>query len=126
MCDYSLEHYAGRPAQESEIYVTTRFPSGSIGFASPGDCMTAVCVAHGSKMTLENLPPELQKEFGVGPIETVDFVRLEGDLHHDGLRFANGRTVFLFRLGAGVLGNLTGEPERVAEPAQALLVEPAE
>ena len=34
MCDYSLEMYGSRPAREGEIYVTTRFPSGSIGFAS--------------------------------------------------------------------------------------------
>ena len=37
MCDYSLEMYGSRPAREGEIYVTTRFPSGSIGFASAGD-----------------------------------------------------------------------------------------
>jgi hypothetical protein len=42
MCDYSLEMYGSRPAREGEIYVTTRFPSGSIGFASAGDPRTAV------------------------------------------------------------------------------------
>jgi hypothetical protein len=46
MCDYSLEMYASRPARESELYVTTKFPSGSIGLASPGDCTTAVCVQY--------------------------------------------------------------------------------
>src|SRR5260370_16388430 len=44
MCDYSLEMYGSRPAREGELYVTTRFPSGSIGFASPGDPRTAVCM----------------------------------------------------------------------------------
>jgi len=39
MCDYSLEMYASRPARASEKYVTTRFPSGSIGLASPGDAL---------------------------------------------------------------------------------------
>jgi hypothetical protein len=37
MCDYSLEMYASRPAREGEIYVITRFPSGSVGLASAGD-----------------------------------------------------------------------------------------
>jgi hypothetical protein len=31
MCDYSFEMYASRPAREFELYVTTRFPTGSIG-----------------------------------------------------------------------------------------------
>jgi hypothetical protein len=43
MCDCSLEMYASRPAREFEKYVTTRFPSGSIGVAASSDCRTAVC-----------------------------------------------------------------------------------
>jgi hypothetical protein len=135
MCDYSLELYATRPAQENEIYVTTRFPSGSIGFAAPGDCTTAVCVSYGTKMTLENLPTELQQELGVGPMEGVTFARVDG-LHHDGVRFSNGRTVLLHRLGVGVLGSLTSDHIAVTEkkPSEAapakvetrIPVEPAE
>jgi hypothetical protein len=140
MCDYSLELYATRPAQESEIYVTTRFPSGSIGFAAPGDCTTAVCVSYGTKLTLENLPAEVQQELDVGPMEGVVFARVDG-LHHDGVRFANGRTVLLHRLGVGVLGSLVSDKladsekktaeQKIAEAAQArqeprIPVEPAE
>jgi hypothetical protein len=44
MCDYSLEMYGSRPAREGELYVITRFPSGSIGFISAGDPRTAVCL----------------------------------------------------------------------------------
>ena len=43
MCDYSLEVYGSRPAREGERYVTTRFPSGSIGLASVANTATAVC-----------------------------------------------------------------------------------
>ena len=50
MCDYSLEMYGSRPAREGEIYVTTRFPSGSIGFASAGDPRTAVCMQCDTKV----------------------------------------------------------------------------
>jgi hypothetical protein len=52
MCDYSLEMYGSRPAREGEIYVTTRFPSGSIGFASAGDPRTAVCMQCDTKVML--------------------------------------------------------------------------
>ena len=55
MCDYSLEMYASRPARESEKYVTTRFPSGSIGLAAPGDCTTAVCVQYDTHLKLEGI-----------------------------------------------------------------------
>ena len=65
MCDYSLEMYASRPAQESEKYVTIRFPSGSIGLAVPGDCKTAVCVQYDTPLTLENVRDDLQVRFGV-------------------------------------------------------------
>jgi hypothetical protein len=55
MCDYSLEMYASRPARASEKYVTTRFPSGSIGLASPGDCTTAICVQYDTHLKLEGI-----------------------------------------------------------------------
>src|SRR5574340_1748726 len=56
MCDYSLEMYGSRPAREGEIYVTTRFPSGSIGFASAGDPRTAVCMQCDTKVMLTEIP----------------------------------------------------------------------
>ena len=76
MCDYSLEMYASRPACESELYVTTKFPSGSIGLASPGDCTTAVCVQYDTPLKLEGISSELQRHLGVGPSESVVFERL--------------------------------------------------
>jgi hypothetical protein len=66
MCDYSLEMYGSRPAREGEIYVTTRFPSGSIGFASAGDPRTAVCMQCDTKVMLTDIPPALQTAFRVG------------------------------------------------------------
>src|ERR1700747_2952067 len=60
MCDYALEMYASRPARESEKYVTTRFSSGSIGLASPGDWTTAVCVQYDTRLKLEGIPSDLQ------------------------------------------------------------------
>ena len=66
MCDYSLEMYGSRPAREGEIYVTTRFPSGSIGFASAGDPRTAVCMQCDTKVMLTDIPPALQTALRVG------------------------------------------------------------
>ena len=77
MCDYSLEMYASRPARESEKYVTTRFPSGSIGLASPGDCTTAVCVQYDTNLKLEGISSDLQTRLGVKDEEQVIFARLE-------------------------------------------------
>ena len=108
MCDYSLEMYGSRPARESERYVTTRFPSGSIGLTSPGDCGTAVCVQYDTKLTLEGIPRDLQASLGVGPVAEATFVRLEHGAYRDGVRFANGKCVSLQQLNTGVGVTVTG------------------
>lgn len=108
MCDYSLEMYGSRPARESERYVTTRFPSGSIGLTSPGDCRTAVCVQYDTKLTLEGIPRDLQASLGVGPVAEVTFVRLDHGAYRDGIRFANGKCVSLQHLNTGVEVTVTG------------------
>ena len=102
MCDYSLEMYGSRPARESERYETTRFPSGSIGLASAGDCTTAVCVQYDTKLTLDKLPASLQASLGVGPSADVTFIRLDHGAYRDGVRFANGKEISLQQLNTGV------------------------
>lgn len=102
MCDYSLEFYRSRPARAGEEYTSHRFPSGSIGFVSPGDVETAVCMACDMKLRVENVPTYLQDAHGIGKDETVTFARLETGPHHDGVRFANGAEVTLQQLGPGV------------------------
>jgi hypothetical protein len=128
MCDYSLEMYASRPARESEKYVTTRFPSGSIGLAAPGDCSTAVCVLYDTKLNLENISSDLQTRLGVQAAERVVFARLEHGTYRDGVRFANGKEISLQLLGSGVGVTLvaarTAAPE--AAPQKEEIFEPAE
>ncbi len=102
MCDYSLEMYGSRPARESERYETTRFPSGSIGLASPGDCGTAVCVQYDTRLRLENIPVHLQTTLRIKASEEVTFVRLDHGAYRDGLRFSNGKCVSLQQLNTGV------------------------
>src|SRR5215470_8826779 len=104
MCDYSLEMYASRPAREFEKYVTTRFPSGSIGLASPGDCTTAVCIQYDTPLKLEGISSKLQEHLGVGPSESVVFERIRHGRYgqySDGVKFPNGKEISLQLLGSG-------------------------
>ncbi len=130
MCDFSLEMYASRPARESEKYVTTRFPSGSIGVAAPGDCSTAVCILYDTKLNLEGISRELQIGFGVREAEQVMFARLQHGAYRDGVRFGNGRELSLQLLGPGVRLSLVGAevaPKPTAPVAtRQRILEPAE
>ena len=102
MCDYSLEAFGSRPAHEFERYVTNRFPSGSVGLASPGDCNTAICVQYDTRLALEGLSKDLQASLQLGPVAEAWFIRLDHGPYRDGLRFDNGRKLSLQQLGAGV------------------------
>lgn len=112
MCDYSLEMYASRPARESEKYVTTRFPSGSIGLAVPGDCTTAVCVQYDTHLELDGISSDLQSRLGVGGEESVAFARLEHGAYRDGVKFGNGKEISLQLLGSGVTVKLAEVPAK--------------
>ncbi len=101
MCDYSLEAYRFRPAQEGEPYVTHRFTSSTVGFIAPGDATTAICMAYDTTLDLADIPEAVQTAFAVTAKEPVTFTRLDG-LFQDGVRFANGAKITLQRLGPGV------------------------
>ena len=107
MFDYSLEMYGSRPAREFERYETTRFPSGSIGLAAPGDCGTAVCVQYDTRLRLENIPAHLQAALHIGPSEDVVFMRLDHGAYRDGVRFSNGKEISLQQLNSGVSAVVT-------------------
>ena len=105
MCDYSLMAVPNRLAQEGEELVTHRFPTGSLGLASPDDLkratacaprvkkslwaalkdffdppqnepVCAVCIPPGARLHVDGLPARLQHEFGVGPAEDVTFTQI--------------------------------------------------
>jgi len=94
-----------RLAQEGEDLVTHRFPTGSLGLASPADLrritdspiparrslwctvkeffnppkaepVPAVCIAPGARLELQDIPVRLQHDLGVGPVETVTFSQI--------------------------------------------------
>jgi hypothetical protein len=102
MCDYSIEMYRSRPAQTGEKYVLTRFGSGSLGLASPGDCDTAVCVPYETRLLLEDVPERLRDKFGIDASAEVTFVPVEHGRYRDGVRFADGTEVSLQALTPGI------------------------
>lgn len=114
MCDYSLELYRSRPAQLGEKYVLTRFRRDSLGFASPGDCSTAVCIPYDARLRLEGISGRLQDELGVEPDEVVTFTRVDHGRYRDGVRFANGAETSLQRLNPGITAALTQSLARSA------------
>jgi hypothetical protein len=94
-----------RLAREGEELVSHRFPTGSLGLASPGDLrriadaptparrgfwqtvrdffnppktepVPAVCIPPGARLRLGDIPARLQHELNVGPVEEVTFTQL--------------------------------------------------
>ncbi len=105
MCDYSLMAVPNRLAQQGEDLVAHRFPTGSLGLASPGDLkrilepaptarrsfwctvkaffnplrtdpVPAVCIPPGARLRLQDIPVRLQHEFAVGAEEDVTFTQI--------------------------------------------------
>ena len=105
MCDYSLMAVPNRLAREGEDLVAHRFPTGSLGLASPADLkhatepprpaqktfwrriaeffdpprmepVPAVCIPPGARLRVEDISARLQQELGVGPVEEVTFTQI--------------------------------------------------
>lgn len=110
MCDYSLMAVPNRLAQEGEDLVAHRFPTGSLGLASPNDLrraanppapvrkgvwcvlkdffnppktepIPAVCIPPGARLQLQDIPARLQTDLGVGPAECVTFTQITASVN---------------------------------------------
>jgi hypothetical protein len=104
MCDYSLMAVPNRLAHEGEELVTHRFPTGSLGMASPADvraaitphqpgrqtvwqklraffdptaapAVCAVCLPPGAKLLICDIPQRQQLQWGVGEREEAVFTQ---------------------------------------------------
>ena len=106
MCDYSLHAVASRPAEASEVLVSTKFPGTyTRGFASASDPTTAVCLRPGTEIAFE------QNAFAEGTIfrknigaKLARFRQIDLDRpaqHHDALEFSNGTIVKVTDLVVG-------------------------
>jgi hypothetical protein len=105
MCDYSLMCIPNRLGKEGEDLVVHRFPTGSLGFASPLDLyhvanpeqaetrgfwetlksffsppgtadIPAICIPPGARLALSSIPKRLQMDLGVAAEEEVLFTQL--------------------------------------------------
>ena len=111
MCDYSLESYLSRPAEEGEKLTLERFPSGSMGFTTGPACDLAVCVPTDTHMLLQGIGETVREACGVGAVEEVVMTRLEGGPYKDAVRFSNGTEILLQRLDRGLTAVIVGFPE---------------
>jgi len=109
MCDYSLHQQRNRLALGGETLVVYRFPSSTLGLASPaelqaiadekanrrrprvwlaivdffsapiGDKVTAVCVPPGAQLRLRDIPARLRQNLNVQDEEEVVFTQLSAE-----------------------------------------------
>ena len=131
MCDYSLMAIPNRLAKEGEDLITYRFPTGTVGFASPKDlCMldppnrrsqgfwsavknffeprkanaiSAVCIPPGARLMLQDIRRRHRRDLEIGPAEEVTFTQLTAAeyTYRDAIRFKNGQELLLQELREG-------------------------
>jgi hypothetical protein len=107
MCDYSLEHFASRPAKVGDKLVTTCFPrSLTVGFCALGEPNVAVCLQPGTELVFEReieLPSRFWRVRRLGA-SMARFRRInEGcrTMHHDAIELPGGQVVLLTALREG-------------------------
>jgi len=140
MCDYSLAALRTRLAAEGEDVVIYRFPTGSLGMTTPAELEMykpefhgwwssfdaarvpcAVCIPHGSRLLLRDIPERLQQKLGIGVEEEITFIQMGADAgrHRDGVRFANGQEILLQRMAEGQRARVISlSPANVEEDVQ--------
>jgi hypothetical protein len=131
MCDYSLMNLPNRLAVEGEDLIVHRFPSGSMGLASPADLyppqveaanrhtfwgsvkamfslkkctVPAVCIPPASRLRLHNTSERMQRDYGIHRDEDCTFDQLTADshTHRDVVRFCNGKFIRIQQLPEGM------------------------
>jgi hypothetical protein len=132
MCDYSVQGLPNRLAVEGEQLVTYRFPTRSVGMATPTDIaaakrpkpqagfcrswwsalkhwmdvdqVAAVCIPPGAHLFMNHIPEWLRRQFALQAMEDVTFVQLSADAYRyrDGIQFWNGKQVLLQEIREGV------------------------
>ena len=63
----------------------------------------AVCIPPGARLILRDIPKNLQRELGIGEVETATFTEISADVntYRDAVRFKNNRQVLLQALREG-------------------------
>jgi hypothetical protein len=110
MCDYSLMAVPNRLARQGEDLVAHRFPTGSLGLASPADLkqateptlparktvwrriaeffdppriepVPAVCIPPGARLQLQDISARMQQDLGVAAVEDVTFTQISASVN---------------------------------------------
>src|SRR6202158_759311 len=105
MCDYSLHAVATRPAEVAETLVSTKFSTGTRGFASPDNLQVAVCLRPGTEIAFENDVQTdgvmFRKNIGARLARFRQIALNQPARHHDALEFSNGAIVLVTDLTVG-------------------------
>jgi len=105
MCDYSLHAVATRPAEVAETLISTKFASGTRGFASPDNPQVAVCLRPGTEIAFEidvhTGGMMFRKNIGARLARFRQINLSKPAQHHDALEFSNGAIVLVTNLTAG-------------------------
>ena len=126
MCDYSLQTVQSRPAKVGERLRTQHFNTGTIGFAAPEDCNTAVCVLPGTELAFAKAvrcrPHGLLSWKARTLNHTTAIFRQVNKqnprTHHDALEFPDGQIALLTNVFAGqeaTVLQLPAQPGTAAE-----------
>jgi hypothetical protein len=104
MCDYSLTGIQNRLAEQGEELVVQRFPTQSVGLASPAAPGVAVCIPPGARLVVSGLPAYLQTRLNVEEDVPVVFTQasMEVNRHRDAVRLPSGLELLLQNLPEGV------------------------
>jgi hypothetical protein len=126
MCDYSLQTVQSRPAKVGEKLKTQHFNTGTIGFAAPEDCNTAVCVLPGTELAFAKAVrcrPRGLLDWKARTLNhtTAIFRQVNKQnprTHHDALEFSDGQIALLTTVFAGqeaTVLQLPAQPGTAAE-----------
>ena len=121
------DYVKSRPAKAGEKLRTQHFHPGRVGFASPEDASTAVCVLSGTELAFATaIRCSARGLFGWKMIvlnhKTATFRQIDKDnprTHDDALEFSDGRMVLLTHLLEGqqaTVLQLPAQPRTAAEP----------
>jgi hypothetical protein len=123
MCDYSLMTFPNRLANESEILVTHKFPTGSIGFVSLDELvglwgklrayfavpterptLPAVCIPPGARLKVRSIPERTRRTLHTQPEEELTFTQVTASWNQfrDALRTKSGQEILLQAVGVGL------------------------
>lgn len=99
MCDYSLEHYASRPAQAGEDLSVTRMGSGCVGLKVPDATDCVACVSEGTILRLQI--PSLDFGFSIEDVMVTKVNPEHAHTYHDAVRTEAGDIVTFQHLCIG-------------------------